>query len=109
MLPPHTTFSVLYLIARPWYDRPNLSREGEVPDLGFVVPFHPYPVAMPDPDLAVAFAQAAEELGFDSLWVGDHILWRTPLLEPLTLLAALATRTTRIKLGTGVLLLPLRQ
>ena len=78
-------------------------------DLTFGVTFHPYPVGMPDPDVVIEFAQAAEELGFDSLWVGDHILWRTPLLEPLTLLAAVATRTKRIRLGTGVLLLPLRQ
>lgn len=78
-------------------------------DLRFGVSFHPYPVGMPDPDLVVVFAQAAEELGFDSLWVGDHILWRTPLLEPLTLLAGVAMSTKRIKLGTGVLLLPLRQ
>lgn len=56
----------------------------------------------------LAFAERAEELGYDSLWVGDHIVWHTPVLECLTLLSALAARTRHIRLGTGVLLLPLR-
>lgn len=38
----------------------------------------------------------------------DHVLWHSPVLDPFTALAAFASRTTRIRLGTGVLLLPLR-
>jgi probable F420-dependent oxidoreductase len=73
--------------------------------------FTPYP-EMPDPQRLIAYAVKAEELGFDSLWVWDHIFLGVdppfPVLDPLTLLAAVAARTTRIKLGTGVLVLPLR-
>src|SRR5206468_12085898 len=67
---------------------------------------------MPDPQALIAYAVSAEELGFDSVWVWDHILLGVdppfPIIDPLSLLAAVAARTTRIKLGTGVLVLPLR-
>jgi probable F420-dependent oxidoreductase len=60
----------------------------------------------------VAFAQGAEELGFDSLWVWDHLFLGAqtafPFVESLTALTWLAAHTTRVKLGTGVLVLPLR-
>jgi probable F420-dependent oxidoreductase len=73
--------------------------------------FTTYP-EMPDPQALIAYAVAAEALGFDSVWVWDHILLGVdppfPVLDSLTLLAAVAARTTRIKLGTGVLVLPLR-
>jgi alkanesulfonate monooxygenase len=73
--------------------------------------FTTYP-EMPDPQALIAYAVAAEALGFDSVWVWDHILLGVdpafPIVDPLTLLAAVAGRTTRIKLGTGVLVLPLR-
>ena len=38
----------------------------------------------------------------------DHVLWHSPVLDPFTALGAFAARTRRIRLGTGVLLLPLR-
>ena len=38
----------------------------------------------------------AEELGFDSVWVGDSLLSK-PRYEPLTLLAALSQRTRRVR------------
>ncbi|HYZ40098.1 MAG TPA: TIGR03619 family F420-dependent LLM class oxidoreductase [Stellaceae bacterium] len=67
---------------------------------------------MPDPQALIAYAVKAEELGFDSVWVWDHIFLGVdppfPVLDSLTLLAAVAARTARIKLGTGVLVLPLR-
>jgi alkanesulfonate monooxygenase len=67
---------------------------------------------MPDPQALIAYAVNAEELGFDSVWVWDHIFLGVdppfPVLDSLTLLTAVAARTTRIKLGTGVLVLPLR-
>jgi len=49
-------------------------------------------------------ARAAEEAGFDSIWVGDHLLYRDEgpergPLEAFTLLAAIATATTGIRLG----------
>jgi probable F420-dependent oxidoreductase len=55
----------------------------------------------------LALAEKAEELGFDSIWVGDSLLAR-PRHDPLTLLAAVAARTKRAELGTAVLLPALR-
>ncbi|WP_416897353.1 MAG: LLM class flavin-dependent oxidoreductase [Minwuia sp.] len=55
----------------------------------------------------LALAERAEDLGFDSLWIGDSLLAR-PRHEPLTLLAAVAARTTKAELGTAVLLPALR-
>ncbi len=55
----------------------------------------------------LAMAERAEAAGFDSVWIGDSITAR-PRHEPLTLLAAVAGRTRRVRLGTGVLLPALR-
>ena len=52
-------------------------------------------------------AARAENLGFDSVWVGDSLLAR-PRHDPLTLLAAVAARTKRVMLGTAVFLPALR-
>src|SRR5438067_7765111 len=60
-------------------------------------------------------AQAAEELGFSGVWPLDHLLVGPDLkdrypwvIEPLTLLAYLAARTRRIRLGTSVIVLGMR-
>jgi len=55
----------------------------------------------------LAMAERAESAGFDSIWIGDSITAR-PRHEPLTLMAAIAARTRRVQLGTGVLLPALR-
>ena len=55
----------------------------------------------------IDLAEYAEELGFESVWVGDSILAR-PRFEPLSTLAAIAARTKRVELGTAVLLPALR-
>src|SRR6267378_2687924 len=62
-----------------------------------------------DGDLAflVEAARQAELTGYDSVWAGDSLLAR-PRGEPLTLLAAIAGATTRVRLGTAVLLPLLR-
>jgi alkanesulfonate monooxygenase SsuD/methylene tetrahydromethanopterin reductase-like flavin-dependent oxidoreductase (luciferase family) len=62
-----------------------------------------------DTDLAfvVDAARHAEQAGYDSVWVGDSLLAR-PRGEPLTLLAAVAGATSRVTLGTAVLLPLLR-
>ena len=52
-------------------------------------------------------ANRAEDLGFDSVWVGDLLLAR-PRHGPLTLLAAVAARTRKVTLGTAVFLPALR-
>jgi len=73
--------------------------------------FTPHPREPSFADLAT-YARRAETLGFDSLWAWDHILLGArkpfPFLESLSTLAALAAITERVHLGTGVLVLPLR-
>jgi probable F420-dependent oxidoreductase len=54
------------------------------------------------------FATRAETLGFDSLWLQERIIGDFTMLEPVTLLSYVAAITTKIKLGTSVILLPLR-
>ena len=60
----------------------------------------------------VSYSVRAEELGFDSLWAWDHLLLGSarpfPVLDSLTLLGYLAAHTETVQLGTGVLVLPLR-
>ena len=53
-----------------------------------------FPRGVPPVAEVVGYAAEAETLGFDDLWVGDHLLWRAPMPDPLTTLAALATRTS---------------
>ena len=70
------------------------------------------PGEVPDIDAIYAYASRAEALGFESLWAWDHVLLGVepsfPIIDSITTLAAVAARTSRIKLGTGVLVLPLR-
>ncbi len=61
----------------------------------------------PETASMLAMAERVEAAGFDSVWVGDSLTAR-PRHEPLTLLAAVAARTRRVRLGTGVLLPALR-
>lgn len=80
------------------------------------------------PDDFDRVAVAVERLGYESLWTGDHVVFprqvdsrypynasgrfpfdvEQPLYEPTTLLAYLAARTTTVRLGVSVLVLPLR-
>ena len=73
--------------------------------------FTPYP-QMPDAQALVEYGVRMEELGFDSIWIWDHIFLGVdphfPILESLTMLTAIAARTKKIKLSTGILVLPLR-
>ena len=73
-------------------------------------------------DLAVGadIALAAEAAGFDSVWTGEHVVLPdpqappspatplTPMLDPAVALAFIAARTSTIKLGTGIVILPQR-
>ena len=73
--------------------------------------FTAYP-QLPDAKELVEYGVRMEELGFDSLWVWDHILLGVdphfPIIDALSLLTAVGARTKTIKLGTGILVLPLR-
>ncbi len=72
--------------------------------------------AASEPGVLVACAAAAEEAGLDDVWVADHVAIPPDAaegsggryLDPLATLAWLAGRTTRIGLGTGVLVVPYR-
>src|SRR5882762_9966934 len=57
----------------------------------------------------MAQIELGDELGFDTVWLGELHFSRTfsILADPLMVLAAAAQRTTRIRLGTAVTLLPL--
>jgi alkanesulfonate monooxygenase SsuD/methylene tetrahydromethanopterin reductase-like flavin-dependent oxidoreductase (luciferase family) len=50
----------------------------------------------------------ADRLGFDTVWMSEHHLTSDGLLpSPLVMAAAIAARTTRIRIGTNILVLPL--
>ena len=70
------------------------------------------PTETPDADAILAYAERAEALGFESLWAWDHVILGVepafPILDAVGILTAVAARTRTIKLGTGVMVLPLR-
>jgi probable F420-dependent oxidoreductase len=73
------------------------------------------------PDAAARLGRTAEAVGFESLWVADHVVLPDPpvpgrpmppdqrLLDPIVALTFLAAHTSRIRLATGVIILPQRQ
>ena len=73
-----------------------------------------------DPDVAARTAKAAEGAGFESVWTGEHVVLpdpqappsplppEYPLLDPAVALAFVAAHTTKIRLGTGIIILPQR-
>jgi Luciferase-like monooxygenase len=61
-----------------------------------------------DINLIQQFVQKAETLGYDSLWVQESIVGNVPVLEPLSLLTYAAALTSRLRLGTSVMLTVLR-
>jgi probable F420-dependent oxidoreductase len=57
-----------------------------------------------DPELFLSVVDDLETMGFDSLWLSERV--NGPAPDPLAALAVAAGRTTRLKLGTSVLVLP---
>lgn len=78
-----------------------------------------YPVPFASPEQVIEVAQWAERLGYHSVWGNDHMTTqryvraefdRPPnFWEPLVVYAYLAAVTTRLKFGTGLLVLPMRR
>ncbi len=87
----------------------------------------PFTGDLAGPEAITAYARQAEGLGYHSVWVGDHVVfpddhrsrypysatWSgpsgdTPVLDPLATLAFVSAATSRVRIGTSVLLLPLR-
>src|SRR5580700_5366367 len=72
------------------------------------------------PKCAAAVARAAEDAGFESVWTGEHVILPDPqappspvaadypMLDPAISLAFVAAHTTKIRLGTGIIILPQR-
>jgi probable F420-dependent oxidoreductase len=73
-----------------------------------------------DPSVLGRLARLAEEVGYESLWAGEHVVLpdpqappspmapQDPILDPITALTYAAACTTRVRLGTGVIILPQR-
>jgi probable F420-dependent oxidoreductase len=73
-----------------------------------------------DPEIAARVAGAAEAAGFESVWTGEHVVLpdpqappspappHTPMLDPAVALAHLAASTRRVRLATGIIILPQR-
>jgi alkanesulfonate monooxygenase SsuD/methylene tetrahydromethanopterin reductase-like flavin-dependent oxidoreductase (luciferase family) len=66
------------------------------------------PLRLGHPYRLLAGARLAEELGFDTGWIGDHLAYHPPTLAALCAVSAAAAVTSRLRLGTGILLLPMR-
>ena len=78
------------------------------PKIGYLLPTRERVMeGRPDGMALMELAQRAEDMGYDSVWIGDS-LFDKPRHEPLTMLAGIAGCTSRVALGTAVLLPALR-
>ncbi|HTW51478.1 MAG TPA: TIGR03619 family F420-dependent LLM class oxidoreductase [Stellaceae bacterium] len=78
-----------------------------------------YPIPFSDPEAVIRIAQHAERLGYHSVWGNDHMTTQRYVRaefpvpprfwEPLVTYAFIAANTTTLRLGTGVLVLPMRR
>ena len=68
-----------------------------------------HPEKIPAPEEILNFAEQAENCGYDSLWMGDHVAFHGHYTDSLTTLAAFAAKTSKITIGTAVFLVPLRR
>jgi probable F420-dependent oxidoreductase len=72
------------------------------------------------PEAMLRIGRLAEDAGFDSLWAGEHVVLpdprvppspmdpEDPILDPVVALTFLAGHTSRVLLGTGIIILPQR-
>ena len=63
---------------------------------------------LPRIDDLVSFVEDVDTKGFDEIWLGDHVSFAIPFLDPLLMIAQAAVASRRLVFGTGVYLLPLR-
>ena len=61
-----------------------------------------------DPGAVAREAVWAEECGFGSVWVGDHVVHHGPILDAVVAATVASTVTSRVRVGIGVLLLAMR-
>jgi probable F420-dependent oxidoreductase len=66
-------------------------------------------ITLPLADAAdLSHTEMAEALGYDAVWVSEHIAFHVPTFDAVTMMAALAARTSRVRIGSAIMLLPLR-
>lgn len=65
-------------------------------------------LGLPSPEAIGAYAERAEDLGIDSIWLSDRVVGPHPHLDIACVMALIAARTKRIKMGPSVLTLPAR-
>ena len=70
--------------------------------------FGGWPFPREEPELLWDYVDAAEALDVDSIWLSDRVVSSVLGLEPVVALSFMAARTTKLKFGTSVLALPLR-
>jgi probable F420-dependent oxidoreductase len=63
---------------------------------------------MPDAPTLFEYIDKAEAWGIDSVWLSDHMIGERPEISIVPMMAAIAARTSRLKFGPSVMMLPLR-
>src|ERR671924_1202906 len=63
---------------------------------------------MPDAATLFEYIDKAEVWGIDSVWLSDHMIGERPEVAIIPMMAAIAARTSRLKFGPSVMMLPLR-
>jgi probable F420-dependent oxidoreductase len=70
--------------------------------------FGQWQYGLPQPERLCEYAETAEAVGLDSIWLSDHTVTRNPSLDITCLFAMIAARTRHVKMGPSVLTLPTR-
>ena len=89
-------------------------KECLIVEVGILLTSHPDPKSEPYPHQAIHARVTreiveAEQLGYDSIWISEHHFSNSYgiLPDPFSYLAYLAAKTSRIKLGAAVMVVPL--
>jgi alkanesulfonate monooxygenase SsuD/methylene tetrahydromethanopterin reductase-like flavin-dependent oxidoreductase (luciferase family) len=83
---------------------------GQGPRVGLMLPSIPFHESgAQNKERIINAARTAEVAGFDSIYIGDHLLHANPLVESIVTLSLVAAVTDRITIGTCVLLIALRE